>query len=47
MAECAGKVLSKFLSSLIFYIGFMMAGWDERKQGLHDKLASTFVFYKR
>jgi uncharacterized RDD family membrane protein YckC len=42
-----GRFFAKFLSSMIFYIGFMMAGWDNKKQGLHDKLADTYVFYKR
>jgi uncharacterized RDD family membrane protein YckC len=34
---------SKILSGLIFYIGFLMIGWTEKKQGLHDKIANTFV----
>jgi uncharacterized RDD family membrane protein YckC len=42
----AGRFLSKILSALIFYIGFIMAGFDSRKQALHDKIASTFVIYK-
>jgi uncharacterized RDD family membrane protein YckC len=41
-----GRFFAKFLSGFIFYIGFMMAGWDVKKQGLHDKLADTYVFYK-
>jgi uncharacterized RDD family membrane protein YckC len=41
-----GRYFAKILSALILCIGFMMAGWDEKKQGLHDKLASTYVFYK-
>jgi uncharacterized RDD family membrane protein YckC len=24
----------------------MMVGWDDKKQGLHDRLAGTLVFYK-
>lgn len=42
-----GRLLAKALSSTFFYIGYMMAGWDPKKQALHDKLASTFVFYGR
>lgn len=41
-----GRYFAKILSALILCIGFMMVGWDERKQGLHDKIAGTFVFYK-
>jgi uncharacterized RDD family membrane protein YckC len=41
-----GRFFSKIISGLILYIGFMMVGWDDRKQGLHDKIASTYVFYK-
>jgi len=40
-----GRYLGKILSALILCIGFMMAGWDDKKQALHDKLASTYVFY--
>ncbi|HYG18110.1 MAG TPA: RDD family protein [Ohtaekwangia sp.] len=35
----------KFLSFIILCIGFMMVGWDPKKQGLHDKLANTYVYY--
>lgn len=31
------------LSYLTLYIGFMMAGFTERKQALHDKIAGTLV----
>jgi uncharacterized RDD family membrane protein YckC len=40
-----GRYLGKILSALILLIGFMMAGWDDKKQALHDKLAGTYVFY--
>jgi uncharacterized RDD family membrane protein YckC len=41
-----GRYFSKILSALLLCIGFMMVGWDEKKQGLHDKLANTFVYYR-
>ena len=41
-----GRYLGKILSTLTLFIGFMMAGWDAKKQALHDKIASTYVFYK-
>jgi uncharacterized RDD family membrane protein YckC len=35
--------LSKLISGLIFCIGYIMIIFDDRKQGLHDKIADTFV----
>jgi uncharacterized RDD family membrane protein YckC len=31
------------LSGLILGIGFLMAAFTERKQGLHDMIAGTYV----
>jgi uncharacterized RDD family membrane protein YckC len=44
-ANALGRVASKILSGLILYIGYIMVGFDARKQGLHDKIASTVVYY--
>lgn len=44
-ANALGRYFAKFLSTIILCIGFMMVGWDEKKQGLHDKLAKTYVFF--
>ena len=35
------------LSTLALGIGFMMAGWTERKQALHDLMAAALVVRKR
>ena len=35
--------LSKILSAFILGIGYIMIVFDDRKQGLHDKIADTFV----
>lgn len=40
-----GRYFSKIISALILLIGFMMAGWDSKKQALHDKIANTYVYY--
>lgn len=40
-----GRLLGKILSGFFFGIGYMMVGWDDKKQGIHDKLADTYVFY--
>ena len=37
---------SKILSTLILLIGFIMAGFTERKQALHDLIAGTLVVNK-
>jgi len=35
--------VGKFLSAFVFMVGFMMAGWTNRKQALHDMLTSCLV----
>ena len=37
------EIVGKLLSSIIFYLGFLWILVDSRKQGLHDKIGSTFV----
>lgn len=38
-----GRFFSKILSGIILYIGYIMVAFTEKKQGLHDKLVSTYV----
>ncbi len=38
--------LGKILSQIIIYIGFLMAGFTDKKQGLHDMIANTLVVKK-
>jgi uncharacterized RDD family membrane protein YckC len=45
-ARATGRFFAKYLSLLTLLIGYMMAGWTERKQALHDMIAGTLVFYK-
>jgi uncharacterized RDD family membrane protein YckC len=35
--------LLKVLSALTLFVGFAMAGWTQRKQALHDKIAECLV----
>lgn len=42
-----GRELAKILSGLILMIGFIMAAFTGRKQGLHDMVASTVVVRAR
>jgi predicted Zn finger-like uncharacterized protein len=37
------EVLGKFISSILLGIGYLMVAFDNRKQGLHDKIADTYV----
>lgn len=41
--KATGRHFGKILSAIILYIGFLMAGFTERKQCLHDKVASCLV----
>ena len=41
--RATGRYFAKILSALILGIGFLMAGFTERKQALHDMVASTLV----
>ena len=41
-----GRFFGKFLSGLIFGVGYIMAGVTERKQALHDMMAETLVVLK-
>jgi len=37
------EVLGKFVSSILLGIGYLMVIFDSQKQGLHDKIADTYV----
>ncbi|HEY9740352.1 MAG TPA: RDD family protein [Coleofasciculaceae cyanobacterium] len=41
------RYFSKFLSTLILLIGYIMAAFTEKKQALHDIIAGTLVVNKR
>ncbi len=42
-ARANGRLFGKIVSMLTLDIGFMMAGWTQRKQALHDLMAETLV----
>lgn len=42
-ARATGRHFAKWLSTMILFIGYIMVGLTERKQGLHDLLAGTLV----
>jgi len=43
LGRSVGRTLAKNVSALILFIGFMMAGFTAKKQGLHDMMAKTLV----
>ena len=45
-AQATGRYFSKFISIIILFIGFIMVAFDSKKQGLHDKIAGTYVIKK-
>jgi uncharacterized RDD family membrane protein YckC len=45
-ARATGRYFGKIVSGLTLLIGFIMAGFTERKQALHDMIASTLVLRK-
>jgi len=37
------RYIGYLVSAIIIFIGYLMIAWDGRKQGLHDKIAGTYV----
>lgn len=37
------EVVAKFISGIILGIGYLMVAFDDQKQGLHDRMADTYV----
>ena len=44
--RATGRFFAKIISGIILYIGFIMAGFTEKKQALHDMIAGTLVVKK-
>jgi uncharacterized RDD family membrane protein YckC len=42
-ARATGRHFAKFISGVILLIGYIMAGFTERKQALHDMIAGTLI----
>jgi len=42
-ARATGRHFAKIISGMILLIGYIMAGFTERKQALHDMIAGTLV----
>jgi uncharacterized RDD family membrane protein YckC len=44
--RATGRFFAKIISTFILFIGYIMAGFTEKKQALHDILAGTLVIRK-
>lgn len=44
--RATGRYFAKIISTIILFIGYMMAGFTEKKQALHDMIAGTLVLRK-
>lgn len=42
-ARATGRHFAKYLSAMVMMIGYIIAGFTERKQALHDFIAGTLV----
>ncbi|MCD4789243.1 MAG: RDD family protein [Bacteroidales bacterium] len=42
-ARATGRYFGKIISGMILMIGYIMAGFTDRKQALHDMMASCYV----
>ena len=47
LPRALGRYPAKYLSAILFGIGFLMVAWTRRKQGLHDMIAGTLVLNGR
>jgi uncharacterized RDD family membrane protein YckC len=45
--RATGRYWGKIISTITIYIGYMMAGWTEKKQALHDIMAECLVIRRR
>jgi uncharacterized RDD family membrane protein YckC len=41
--RATGRYFGKILSAMLFYVGFLMAAFTDKKQALHDMLSGTLV----
>jgi uncharacterized RDD family membrane protein YckC len=46
-ARACTRFFAKWLSLITLGLGYAMAGFDEEKQALHDRVAGTLVLYRQ
>jgi len=44
--KATGRYFGKIISGIVLYIGYLMAGFTDKKQALHDIMASCLVVKK-
>lgn len=44
--QASGRFFGKMLSGLIFGVGYLMAGFTQKKQALHDQISECLVLKK-
>jgi uncharacterized RDD family membrane protein YckC len=42
-----GRYFAKWINAFTLYIGYIMAGFDEQKRALHDRICETRVIYSK
>ena len=47
LGQANRRYLAKIISTLPAYIGFMFAGWTQKKRAIHDMIAGTFIIKKK
>ena len=45
-AKATGRFFATLVSTIILFIGFIMAAFTNKKRALHDMMAGTYVIYK-
>ena len=45
--QATGRFFAYLLNSFTFFIGFIIAGFDDQKRALHDRICNTRVIYSR
>jgi uncharacterized RDD family membrane protein YckC len=45
--QAAGRFLAYFINSFTLMIGFIIAGFDDQKRALHDRICDTRVIYAK
>jgi uncharacterized RDD family membrane protein YckC len=43
VGSAAVRYVGYWVSSILLLIGYFMVIWDPKKQGLHDKMAGSYV----
>jgi uncharacterized RDD family membrane protein YckC len=44
--RATGRFFANFLSGIMCYVGYIMAGFDDEKRALHDRICDTRVVFK-